>query len=619
MNRISLIIAATLITLTFQNCTGFEAHRAQQSSVAEATLSQAQIQGKQLYTANCASCHGPLESTDRKGRTPTQIGTAIATIPGMLPLSRLTNQEVMFISVALGGSSAGEICITQNDPGRVPPHRLSKEEYNVTVRKLLGINGSPGVNLPEENVAFGFKNIASILTLTGVSIDRYLDAAEAAVNEAFTNNSAAVLTCNNQPVTLANVSRACAEQIVGRIGDAAFRRPMTATERTQAFGRIDAALAQSQSLGEGLRWALESLLVSPNFLFRVIQHPSPNDPGAVKVLDGFELASRMSYFLWSGGPDQELRAVAANGTITQLPVMEAQVARMLNDPQAQALIDGFTNQWLQLHRFETQSLDAAIYNFPAAVRSDMRTETDMFLRDAILGTAGPLALISADYTYLNANLGAYYGVAGAPATGFGRVSLSATERRGIIGQGSVLVSTSLPTRTSVVRRGKWLLDNILCEPPPAPPAAVEGLPGDPGGSLKEKMAAHRNNPVCASCHNSIDPLGFALERFDANAKWRSTYRDGSAIDTTGVLPDGKPVTGALNLAKILEADPRFRVCITQKLMTYALGRGLVPKDQCTVNRLAQDRIGAGLPFSALVRGVVTSDPFRKQSGGGGTP
>lgn len=614
MLRYILIATVTLLLLPFQNCSPFESARTSASLSSEGILSEAQIQGKALFAAKCAACHGPIETTDRKGRTPTQIGTAIATVPQMSNLASLNNQEVMYISVALGGSSAGEICITQSKPGHVPPHRINKDEYNLTVRKLLGITGSPGVNLPEENEAFGFKNIATILSVTNVSIDRYLDASEAAVGEAFTNNSATVFTCNNQRVSAATLSRACADEIIGRIGEAAYRRPMTAAERTQALASVDAAIAQSQPVSEGLRWGLESILVSPSFLFRVIQHPAPNDPATVKTLDGNELATRMSYFLWSSSPDAQLKAAGANGTLTQLPIMEAQVMRMLQDPQAQALVEGFAKQWLQIHRFETQNLDSAIYNFPAATRNDMVTETNMFLRDSILGNAGVLSLINADYSYLNANLASHYGVTGAPASGFGRVSLANTERRGLMGQGSVLVSTSLPTRTSVVRRGKWILDNIICEPPPAPPAAVEGLPGDPGGSLKDKMAAHRNNPVCASCHNSIDPAGFALERFDADAKWRNTYRDGQAVDTAGVMPDGKPVAGALSLSKILENDPRFRTCVTKKLMTYALGRALAAEDQCTVNRLAQDQIGPAVPFSTLVKGVVTSDPFRKQSG-----
>lgn len=614
MSRIVLMALAAMVLLPFQNCTRFESLKVGQSVRSEELLSEAQIQGKALFTANCSGCHGTIESTSKKGRTTSQIGTAISTIPNMAPLARLTNQEVMYISVALGGSSAGEICITQNNPGHVVPHRLNKDEYNLSVRKILGISGSPGVNLPEDATAFGFKNIASIMSVTSVSIDRFLDAAEAAVGEAFTNNSATVFNCNNQTVAQATLSRACAEQILGRIGDAAYRRPMSAAERSQVVAGIDAAAAQGQSVAEGLRWGLEQILVSPNFLFRTVQHPAPNDPGTVKPLDGNELAMRLSYFLWSSVPDAQLKTAGADGSLTQLPVMEAQVTRMLQDPQAQALVNGFANQWLQIHRFETQNLDSSIYNLPANVRTDMSTETNMFLRDALLGTGGTMSLINANYSYLNSSLANYYGVTGAPATGFAKVSLAATERRGIFGQGTVLVSTSLPTRTSVVRRGKWLLDNIICEPPAAPPAAVEGLPGDPGGSLKDKMAAHRNNPVCASCHNSIDPIGFAMERFDADGKTRNTYRDGQAIDTSGVMPDGKRIAGALDLTKILEADPRFRVCITKKLMTYALGRGLEARDQCTVNRLAQDQIGPSTPFSSLVKGVVTSDPFRKQAG-----
>ncbi len=575
------------------------------------------LDGTLLYAQRCASCHGQLAASTKKGRTSTQIKSAIATIPAMAALSVLTPAEVEAISIALGGDASTEICIAQTDPGRLGIHRLNRDEYGLTVKSLLGISTNPGENLPAENTAFGFNNIAALLSVTSVSIDRYLEAAETAVNQAFTANAAQIFNCNGQAVNPATLTRACAEQILTRIGDQALRRAMTPVERTQIFGFINSASTEGLALSEGVRWGLEWLLITPSFLYRVINHPAPNDPNVVISLTGNELATRMSYLLWSRHPDTELRTLAASNAILQPATLEAQVNRMLADPQAQALIDQFAAQWLELHKFEMQSIDTTVFSFSEVLRQDMKTETNMLLRDVLLGNRGTLALINSDTTYVNRRLAMHYGLPPpASDTVFVSTSTATTERRGVIGQGSVLVGTSLPQRTSVVRRGQWILSNILCEPPPPPPPDVgDGLGGDPGGNLKEKMAAHRNNPVCASCHNIIDPIGFALENFDANATFRTRYRDGTAVDTVGTLPNGQVVRGALDLSKILEADPRYRACVTKKLMTYALGRGLESADQCTVNRLSRDTVGPNIPFNTLIKGILNSDPFRKQRGG----
>ncbi|MGE0528356.1 MAG: DUF1592 domain-containing protein [Bdellovibrionales bacterium] len=574
------------------------------------------VDGKALYATNCSGCHGSLATSAKSGRTAAQITNALGTIEAMQNVARLSAIEIAAIASALSPSGA-VACDSQADPGHVPIHRINKEEYSNSVRAILGITGTPGANLPDENTAFGFKNIASVLTVTSVSIDRYLEAAEQAVELAFTQNAVGIFKCNSQSVNAASLTRTCAEQILQRLAELAFRRPLSSLERTQLLGFLDKAGDEGLALSEGVRWGLEWVLITPSFLFRAIQHPSPNDPKSIKELTGYELASRMSFFLWSNQPDQELRTVAANGTLVQPAVLEAQVTRMLKDPKAHALIDGFADQWLELHRFENHTVDTNIYSFSESLRADMKTETRLLLEDVFINGLSPLRLINSDTSYLNRRLALHYGVSGGGTndSSFVKTSIANTERRGLLGQGRVLTLTSMSNRTSVVRRGKWILDNILCEPPaPPPPDVSDGLAGDPGASLKERMARHRSQTTCASCHNSIDPLGFSLEAFDANGIWRTRYRDGSAVDTAGTLPDGRPVGGALDLSKILEADPRYRSCVTKKLMTYALGRGLEDKDSCTVNRLARDHVGDSIPMSSLIKAIVVSDPFRKQAG-----
>lgn len=607
----SIWVCALLLSATV-SCTKMRAQKSQYE-ISSASWHQQVALGKELYSQKCSTCHGALDATSKEGRTPNQIKSAIGAVPNMAWLQSLPKDQIDAISAALGGLWTTEICSTQGNPGHVKPHRLNKDEYNRSVRRIFGINTTAGESLPEENTAFGFHNIAAILSVTPTSVDRYLEAAELAVTDAFTNASATIFNCNGQSVAPASVSRPCAEQILQRFGEQAFRRPITAAERTQLSNLLTAAVTEGLNLGEGVRWGLEWILTTPSFLYRIIEP----GPGAQRPLTGYELATRLSYFLWSAPPDQELLARAADGSLTETAMLESQVNRMLTNPQAQALVDNFARQWLQLHRFEMASFDPAVYSLPEVLRQDMKTETDLLLKDVFQNGGSILRLVNDNSSYLNRRLATHYGVTGPTSdTVFEKTSLANTERRGLIGQGSVLALTSLPTRTSVVRRGKWILDNILCEPPAAPPPDVaDGLPGNPGGSLKDQMAAHRNKPTCASCHNIIDPLGFALENFDANGAWRTTYRDGSAIDANGTLPDGRPVRGPLDLSKILEADPRYRLCVTQKLMTYALGRAIQAEDQCTINRLARDNTGVSKPFSDLVKGVVTSDPFRKQSGG----
>ncbi len=589
------------------------------SVVVENPLSAEEIRGGDLYKQHCASCHQSVSESTKKNRSVDQIQYAIQNIPTMKAvesLAALSPEDLQVIAQALNTSGRitfGPTCVAQPNPGHVSLHRLNRTEYNNTVRSLFGITGSPGDNLPNDTEAYGFTNIADVLTITPLSIERYLTAAQEVVDEAFSKNRAAILSCGGQAL-----NRTCAENILNRYAAEAFRRPLSAVEVAKIKTLLDDAAKEQLNLEDGIKHALKWTLISPAFLFRSVAHPNPDNPSAVQPLNNYELASRLSYFLWSDKPDTELNNLAKSGQLAQRDVLLAQVDRMLKSPKAEALIKNFASEWLQLNKFPTHQIETNLYPFSDQLRASMATETNMLLNDVFKNDQSILKLINSDQTYLNKPLAAHYGITGPDSdTNFVPVSLSGTERRGLLGQGSILTITSASNRTSVVRRGKWILDNIFCEPPPAPPPDVTlALPGDPTGSLKERMAAHSTNPVCASCHKIIDPMGFALENFNPVGQWRQAYKDGSVIDSLGELPTGEEVEGPLTLSSFLQADPRFRKCFTKKLMIYALGRGMEEADQCTINRISQDLTGQDKKFSELVKGLVLSDPFLKQAGEG---
>jgi hypothetical protein len=361
---------------------------------------------------------------------------------------------------------------------------------------------------------------------------------------------------------------------------------------------------------------LQAILVSPHFLFRVERDPPAGQEDPIRELNEYELATRMSYFLWSSMPDEELFQQAARGTLRGN--LEGQVRRMLRDRKAEALVGNFASQWLQLRNLPMAAPDDEQFpSFRAELREAMRTETELFFASILREDRSVLDLIDADYSFLNEPLARHYGIAGVAGPEFRRVSLAGTPRGGVITQASVLTVTSNPTRTSPVKRGKWILDNILGEPPPDPPPNVPQLDEDDeavlSGSLRERLEQHRAKESCAVCHRKMDALGFALENFDAIGAWRT--RDGKfQIDASGVLPDGQEFRGPAELKAILRDSSRdsFVRCLTEKMLTYALGRGLEYYDRCTVDRITKSLAKDHYRFSTLVMEIVKSDPFQKR-------
>jgi hypothetical protein len=389
---------------------------------------------------------------------------------------------------------------------------------------------------------------------------------------------------------------ACARAIVANLARRAFRRPVSEQEVDRLTGIAAKVQREGGSFDESIATAIQAILVSPYFLFRV-------EKGA------YGLASRLSYFLWSSIPDDELLRAAADGTLERPEGLRAQTRRMLADSKSARLAENFASQWLETRRLE--SIQPEVQRFPDFddyLRDSMRRETELFFDHIVREDRSVLEFLDAKYSFMNQRLAAFYGIPGVAGPEFRQVDLTGTPRAGVLTQAGVLTVTSYANRTSPVLRGKWILANLLNAAPPAPPPNIPKLDEQTAaGPIREQMEAHRANPACAACHASMDPLGFGLENFDAIGKWR-------AADASGQLPGGQTFQGAAELEAILRGKaPLFIRCLTQKLMIYALGRGLEPSDERAVERIA----GAGprfsdLSFSSLILGIVESDSFRRQ-------
>lgn len=411
---------------------------------------------------------------------------------------------------------------------------------------------------------------------------------------------------------------ACARKILSNLATRAYRRPATETEVDELTSLVDMVQRTSDSFEEGLALAMQRVLISPHFLFRIEHGAEPTSNG-VNPVAGLELASRLSYFLWSTMPDEELMRLANAGTLNNGAVLEAQVRRMLRDPKSRALVENFGGQWLQFRALESVKPDRDVFPaFQDYLRMSMKEETEHFFQHIIEEDRSIVEFIDADYSFLNERLARFYGIPGVEGNKFRKVNLAGTPRGGVLTQGSILTVTSYANRTSPVLRGKWVLENILNAPPPPPPPGVPALEEASvavTASLREKMEAHRTNSTCASCHARMDPLGFGLENFDAIGTWRTT--DGEFdIDASGKLPDGRSFNGPAELKTILKSDSdAFTHGMTDRMLTYALGRGLEVYDRRAVRSITEGIIKDDYRFSSLVLGIVNSLPFQNRTEG----
>jgi hypothetical protein len=410
-------------------------------------------------------------------------------------------------------------------------------------------------------------------------------------------------------------------KLIRPLASRAFRRRVTEGEIEGLTLVFFGARDRGETVERATQMALAAMLVSPSFLFRIETSPPP---GASRNLNDFEIASRLSYFLWSSMPDNDLFRAAVRGELRSPEQVVAQARRMLRDPKAVALARNFGGQWLGLRGLDEIDPDPQRFpTFDAALRGAMRQETEFFFEHVVREDRSILEFLDADYTFVNERLARHYEISGITGEAFQKVSLDPRQRGGLLGHASILTVTSNPTRTSPVKRGKWILENLFAAPPPEPPANVpelaDGKSGQLTGTLRQRMEQHRADPACATCHKLMDPIGFGLENYDAIGAWRT--RDGdAAVDASGELPDGRGFQGPGELRSLLaQRKDDFRRCFIEKMLTYGLGRGLEYYDACAVERIAAASAAADDRISVVIAEIVSSPAFRQIESEGGKP
>ncbi len=406
----------------------------------------------------------------------------------------------------------------------------------------------------------------------------------------------------------------CAKTLLLTLARRAYRRPATSADLDRLWPFYQQGRAASGTFDGGIQAALERLLMDPAFLFRIERGPATG-AGAVQPVSDVDLASRLSFFLWSSVPDEALLTAAESKALHEPAVLARETKRLLADGRAQALAANFATQWLGLRELRPVTLDEEIYpEYDGSLREAFQQETELFIADQLHHDRPVLELLTAKHTFVNERLAKHYGIPGVYGGHFRRVPVP-DDRAGLLGHGSILTVTSYPTRTSPVLRGRWLLENVLGTPPPPPPPTIPPLPpsvvNDKPLSMRQRTERHRVNPACAGCHARMDPLGFALENFDAIGRWRSTGEDGGPVDAAGALPDGTTFSGVAGIRDLVARQPEaFVRTLTAKLLTYALGRALEPGDLPAVRRIVRDAAKDGYRWSALIDGVVRSVPFQ---------
>jgi mono/diheme cytochrome c family protein len=491
----------------------------------------------------------------------------------------------------VGGDAALEVRL----PVTAGAHRVGVS----FVRELWEPEGLPqplqrGRVITNDQVYMDYANVGSV-QIGGP----YLKGAAAAADTLSRRN---IYVCKEQ-------TRDCATRILTRMARLAYRRPIRPADIKTLLGFFDAGRQESGSFDGGIQFGLERLLVDPDFLLRVYR--------STGRLSDLEIASRLSFFLWSSIPDDRLLTLAEQGQLTKPAVLEQQVRRMLADPRAMnALVGNFAAQWLNLRRVEEVVVDPERYpNYDLSLLQAFQRETELFVGSTIRDDRGVSTLLDADYTFVNERLARHYGISGIYGSRFRRVMLpDRTKRGGLLAQGALLATTSYPDRTSPVLRGKFLLNNIFGLPVPPPPPGVdtnlENKRGAPVQTMREKLAQHRQNPMCSSCHAVIDPLGFALENFDVIGGWRTIDEAGKPVDASGATVGGERLDGLTGLRALLLSRPeQFPRTVTEKLLTYALGRRLEYSDEPAVRKIVRDAAAGGYRWSALILGIVESPPF----------
>jgi hypothetical protein len=583
-------------------------------------------QFQSIVEANCHKCHdattakgdldlSPLKSQADYERDPRLLEKLVRFVrdremppPGKRPQPSEQDRQRF---VDWGRYTLAHIDYTKfpKDPGRVTIHRLSRTEYNNTLRDLLGVTNQPADKFPADGGGGGgFDNNADTLFVPPILLEKYLEVA----GEVLAGAPAEVFA--ERPGLLKSKA-AAARKNVETFTRRAFRRPVEKVEIDSLMALFGQATKRGESFENAIRFTLKAVLVSPHFLFRVEKDRGVNEPYR---LNDYELASRLSYFLWSSMPDAQLFALAEKNQLHEPAILEAQVKRMLRDPKARALAENFAGQWLRVRELKTtvQPDPGRFRRFTPELRDAMYAEAIEFFAAMIREDASLLTLLDANHTYINEALAQHYGLTNLNITGpaLRRVDLPDKNRGGVLGMGAVLTLTSYPQRTSPVLRGKWVLEELLGQPPPPPPPDAGGLPAEDaprnGLTFRQRLEEHRKKPQCAGCHARLDPLGFGLENFDAIGRWR-TKIGSEPVDATGLMSSGEKFTGPAELKRLLLArKDDYARNVTERMLAYALGRGVEFHDMPSIAAITDKLRKDGYRSSTLVTEIVKSYPFQ---------
>ena len=593
-----------------------------------------------LLKSYCVRCHNPNKAEGGVDLTAADDAAALAkrnvwkrslgrVAAGEMPpeeSKQMTPADKAALSKWLGSAGTYLDCDpTRRDPGPPPLRRLTRTEYEHTVRDLLGvsINTRISVGMPEEDPGEGhFDNLSAALRMSPALADKYFTAADKVIDLAFVNDSAKNRLLTPKPD--AKVSeRDAATQVLTTLARRAYRRPPEPADVARLMGFYDKARGKGGSHEDGVKAAMKPVLVSPNFLFRVEQDRPATGTAPGVAVDDYELATRLSYFLWSSMPDDELFRVAAAKKLSDPVEYEKQVARMLKHRSARELTAALSDHWIGLKHFEKARPTQEFFpTFNQGVRRGMQDEVRAFVDNLRTEDRPVTDLLDADYTFVNADLAKFYGISGPAGRDAKKVPLKPEDHRGgLLGMGAVLAMTSHTFRTSPTQRGKYVLDVIFGTPPPPPPANVGTLKNDDPKdkkkavvTFKDQLAQHATQAGCAGCHKKIDPLGFALDNYNAVGLWREGTKE-FPLDTTGVLPTGETVNGVGDLKKvILSRKDEFAKNMAAKVLEFALGRELDGQDECTVNEVHAAMQKSGYKFSTLVLETTKSVPFRQRRG-----
>jgi hypothetical protein len=519
-----------------------------------------------------------------------------------------------------GQAGQGGAAAQSSDVGRVDLHRLNNTEYDNTVRDLLGVTSTPARSFIADEKALGFDSIAAALGMTDAQYEQYFSAADELVERTFADAALRkrIVTCT--PAVNAD-PKVCTRQIVTSFGLRAWRRPLETAEVDALLSVAQAARDLGESFDASIAQVVKGMLSAPAFLYRVELDADPNSKTA-HPLNGYELASRLSYLVWSTLPDQRLFDLAKDNKLQDDATLDKELDRMLADARAENFSSSFAGQWLGLRDLKSHQVEPTVFpQWNEGLRSAMIREGQLYFDEFLHGGRSFDEFFSAPVNFVDPGLAKLYGIATPSGSGLAqRVTQATKERQGFLGLASFLTMTSFSYRTAPTLRGKWVLENLLCQSIAPPPADVPKLDEAASGgdlsqlNVRERLAEHRKNPTCAACHTLLDPIGLGLENFDAIGQHRSEYSPGDAVDASGMLPNGSSFNGLTELADILARDTRLQDCASQKLLTYALSRELVMSDKGYLDDLRAAWPQTDKTLQSLLRLIVHSDPFQQRRG-----